>query len=142
MGRGRVEIGAEQFVARRGKRKQAVGQRRYGTATHRAGESDGRGFAGQVFGVAVPGEPDQDIIVGSRGAYTLPDQFNLDLALEKEFKIKNVRFALFLQAFNVFNFGVADMVETSTSNSARPFGQMTSITDPFYLRIGARFDFN
>ncbi len=82
------------------------------------------------------------IIAGARGEYELPDRFMLDLSLEKEFKIKNMRLALFANAFNLLNQGVATSVYQYTSSKVRSFGQMLTINAPFYLRVGARFDFN
>jgi outer membrane receptor protein involved in Fe transport len=94
------------------------------------------------LGLALNGVTGTSIIASSRGEYVLPDQFNVDLSLEKEFKIQNFRMTFFVNAFNLFNSGVASSVEATTSHSLRPFGTMRSITAPFYLRVGARFDFN
>lgn len=63
------------------------------------------------------------------------NQLGVDLGLEKEFKITNFRMTFSANAFNLFDSGVADQVETTTDHSSRPFGLMRSITDPFYLRI-------
>lgn len=84
----------------------------------------------------------QTIVSGKRGAFELPTRINLDMTLEKEFKINNLRFAVFANAFNLLNQGKATVVETTTNHPSRAFGEMTAINAPLYLRIGARFDFN
>ncbi len=113
-----------------------------GVVEFKSGNPYSRWLDSTQEGISLNGLSNDTIIAGRRGEYTLPNQFNLDVALEKQFRLDKFNFAVFLQAFNVFNSGVADDVETTTSSSVRPFGQMTSITDPFYLRIGARIEFN
>lgn len=93
-------------------------------------------------GVYLSGDASESIIAGKRGEYVLPTRFNLDLALEKEFKIKSLRFTVFANAFNLLNQGKATGVENTTSHPSREFGRMTSINAPFYARVGARLDFN
>lgn len=93
-------------------------------------------------GVYLSGDNTEQIIAGKKGEYVLPTRVNLDLQLEKEFKIKNLRLSVFAEAFNLLNQGKATGVQTTTSHPTRPFGEMTSINAPFYARIGARISFN
>ncbi|HOW44063.1 MAG TPA: TonB-dependent receptor [Candidatus Aminicenantes bacterium] len=77
-----------------------------------------------------------------RGSRRLPDTVQLDLRLEKAFKIKNVTLAAFADCFNVFNQGIATTVWTNSSNPAYEFERMLTINTPRMFQLGARIEFN
>lgn len=77
-----------------------------------------------------------------RGSRRLPDTVQLDLRLEKAFKIRNVTLAAFADCFNVFNQGVAASVWTNSSNPTYPFERMLTINTPRMFQLGARIEFN
>jgi len=76
-----------------------------------------------------------------RGSRKLPDVSILDLRLEKAFKFKPVTLRVFADVFNVFNVGKATGVNGNSSHPSIPFEEMSSITDPRVLRLGAKIEF-
>lgn len=77
------------------------------------------------------------------GAYRLPDQFLIDLRLEKEFRIgDSLTLRVFGDAFNVTNANTATAWEVSSNSTARKFQETTAILDPRVFRLGARIEFN
>ena len=113
-----------------------------GMAEFFSGNPYSRILSASQLGYSLTGGANPSVISGTRGSYELPSRLNLDVSLEKEFRIKNLRFAVFANAFNLLNQGKATSVENTTSHPTRAFGEMTSINAPLFLRIGARFDFN
>ena len=94
------------------------------------------------LGVALKNVSTQTVRVSERGAYGLPTQHVLDLRLEKQFEIgSKLRLAVFADCFNVFNEGKATEEYTTDGSSAKPFGTMTSISDPRVFRLGGRIEF-
>ena len=77
-----------------------------------------------------------------RGARRLPDFTQLDLRLEKTFKISNFMLSVFADCFNVFNSGVATSVWTNSSNTSYPFERMMTISASRVFQLGARVEFN
>ena len=82
------------------------------------------------------------IYAETRGAENLPDTVQLDLRLEKTFRISIFNLGVFADCFNVFNRGVATGIWTNSSNTGTyKFKQMTSINDPRIFQLGARIEF-
>ena len=77
-----------------------------------------------------------------RGSRRLPDITELDLRLEKSFKIANVTLSAFADCFNVFNQGVATNVWSNSSNKTYEFERMLNISTPRLFQLGARIEFN
>ncbi len=77
-----------------------------------------------------------------RGSRRLPDTVQLDMRLEKAFKIKKVTLAAFADCFNVFNRGVATSVWNNSSNPTYEFDRMLTINNPRMFQLGARIEFN
>jgi hypothetical protein len=72
----------------------------------------------------------------------LPAVTQLDLRLEKTFRLQPVTFGIFADCFNIFNRGVSTGVWTNSSNtSANYYLKMTSINDPRIVQLGARIEF-
>jgi hypothetical protein len=88
------------------------------------------------------------ILAEERGSRRLPDAMQLDLRLEKAFKISNVTLSVFADCFNVLNRGVATVMNSNnpvwvnSSNTTYPFGRMMTINTARYFQLGARIDFN
>ena len=82
------------------------------------------------------------IYAEKRGSTFLPDIVQLDLRLEKAFRINPVRFAVFADCFNVFNRGVATGMWMNSSNlTTYKYLQMTAINDPRIFQLGGRIEF-
>jgi hypothetical protein len=74
------------------------------------------------------------------GSRRLPAQVALDLRLEKVFTFtERYKLGLILDAFNIFNRGVATGLNTRVNGA--DFGKANSVCDPRYFRVGARFFF-
>jgi hypothetical protein len=73
--------------------------------------------------------------------FRLPNLFNLDLRLSKEFKIGGQgRFTLIADAFNVLN--KATVLERAlAANSAASYNQIVEILNPRIFRFGVRLGF-
>ena len=101
-----------------------------------------RSVSSKYLGISTSKMKNTSIYAETRGARKLPDVKILDLRLEKSFKFGN-RFAIaaFADCFNVFNQGIATSVWTDSSNKARAFEQMTSISDPRIFQLGGRIEF-
>ena len=65
----------------------------------------------------------------------------LDLRLEKEFRFGRIAFAVFGDAYNVFNSNKSTEVYTNSSNPSIEFEKIEAIQDPRIFQIGARFEF-
>jgi hypothetical protein len=80
------------------------------------------------------------VFLESRGSERLPAQIALDLRLEKLFTFtERYKLSLILDAFNIFNRGVATGLRTQV-NGAK-YGKASGICDPKYFRVGMRFYF-
>ncbi len=82
------------------------------------------------------------IYAEERGHTFLPPALQLDLRLEKTFRIKPLNIAVFADCFNLFNRGVATGIWTNSSNlTTYKYLQMTAINDPRIFQLGARIEF-
>jgi len=81
------------------------------------------------------------IYAEERGHTKLPDTVQLDLRLEKTFRLKPIAFGVFADCFNVFNRGVATGMWMNSSNTSTKYMQMTAINDPRIFQLGARLEF-
>ncbi len=77
----------------------------------------------------------------ARGSRRLPPTSQLDLRLEKAFKIGGLTLSAFADCFNVLNRGVATSVWANSSNPTWPFERMMTINNPRLFQLGARFEF-
>jgi len=86
---------------------------------------------------------DVSIFAEKRGSNRLPDVKNLNLRLEKYFLFKNnMRLAVLLDVFNVFNWDAVREVETFYDPySEWQFGDVWWIQDPRAYKLGLRFEF-
>jgi hypothetical protein len=90
----------------------------------------------QVSGIA--GSP--WVFLEPRGSERLPAQIALDLRLEKILALSDLyKLGLILDAFNIFNRGVPTGLYAQ-ANGAN-YGKASSVCDPRYFRVGARFYF-
>lgn len=72
----------------------------------------------------------------------MPPFLQLDLRLEKTFKISMINLGLFADGFNVFNRGAATGWWMNSSNTATyKYKQMTAINTPRIFQLGARIEF-
>jgi outer membrane receptor protein involved in Fe transport len=76
-----------------------------------------------------------------RGTSGYPTQNQLDLKVEKAFKIGNVELKLFADIFNVFNDNTVISAYTNSSNPSRIYGEDLDIIDPRVVRFGAKIEF-
>ena len=82
------------------------------------------------------------IYAEERGHTFLPPVLQLDLRLEKTFKLKPLNIGVFADCFNLFNRGVATGIWTNSSNlTTYKYLQMTAINDPRIFQLGARIEF-
>jgi hypothetical protein len=77
------------------------------------------------------------IYVEPRGSHRYPMSKNLDIRLEKTFKIAKVKLGLLLDIFNVFNEGIVTSYSTYTTS----FEDILAIKNPRAFRAGLRFWF-
>lgn len=70
--------------------------------------------------------------------YRYDDQFNLDLRVQKDFKLGKVKVGVLADVFNVFNDGTVDDVVTEAGDE---FGETVGIVLPRRFRIGLRLYF-
>jgi outer membrane receptor protein involved in Fe transport len=91
-----------------------------------------------ISGPSAAGRP--TIFVESRGSQRLPAQVSLDFRLEKLFNFtEKLKLGLMLDAFNVFNRGVETGMEGNIASVN--YGKALYVSDPRYLRVGARLYF-
>ncbi len=76
-----------------------------------------------------------------RGNTGLPNQYELDLRVEKAFKIKNIQLSIFADIFNVFNSNFATSYRTDRSSSTLNWLEVDEILDPRVIRVGAKIEF-
>jgi hypothetical protein len=82
------------------------------------------------------------IYAEERGHTFLPATMQLDLRLEKIFRLKPLAVGVFADCFNLFNRGVATGMWMNSSNLAiYKYMQMTAINDPRIFQLGARIEF-
>jgi hypothetical protein len=82
------------------------------------------------------------IYAEERGHTYLPPAVQLDLRLEKTFRIKPLNIGVFADCFNLFNRGVSTGMWTNSSNlTTYKYLQMTAINDPRIIQLGARIEF-
>jgi hypothetical protein len=84
----------------------------------------------------------QTVFAEKRGSEALPATKNLDLRLEKAFKLGNVTLSVFGDCFNVFNQARATSVVGASNNPFQVYGQMLTINNPRTFQLGARIEFN
>jgi hypothetical protein len=77
------------------------------------------------------------IYAEQRGSNRYPDSKNLDIRLEKTFKIGKVKLGLLVDIFNVFNEGIVTSYSTYTTS----FEDILTIKNPRAYRAGLRFWF-
>jgi hypothetical protein len=93
-------------------------------------------------GVGLLNQGNINIFAEKRGDRGLPDQTLLDLRVEKAFKIKNWRFMVFADIFNVFNANTTITLRSDSSHPRYVFMETTDIVDPRVVRLGAKIEFN
>lgn len=77
-----------------------------------------------------------------RGAYRYPGMHDLDIRLEKFFKLGKVRLGVLVDIFNVFNDDTITDYETNLDPWPEyPFGYVWGIKGPRTFRLGARVEF-
>jgi len=88
-----------------------------------------------------PHQGDISIYADKRGSTGLPDNWLLDLRLEKMFRIKGTYFSVFADCFNVFNEMIITGYYMTSNSTSTPYLRQTGINDPRIFRLGARFGF-
>ena len=81
------------------------------------------------------------IYAEQRGSSHLPDFYQLDLRLEKTFRISAISLGVFADCFNVLNRGASTGVWLNSSNTGTPYFRMTSINTPRIFQLGARIEY-
>jgi len=83
----------------------------------------------------------KDIMPAAMGSNRYPAQHNLDLQVEKIFKISGeLRLSVLASAFNIFNAATVTGVN-SILNISEPYGKVTSLVNPRVFRAGLRLYF-
>jgi len=83
----------------------------------------------------------KNIILDARGSKRYPAQHNLDLQIEKSFKIGGkLRLSVMGSAFNIFNASTVVGIN-STVNISDPYGSVSGLVNPRVFRAGFRFYF-
>jgi len=108
-----------------------------GTRTTRTVSSNYLGLTG---GNALP-QGNTTVFGETKGDTPYPDFWQLDLRLEKTFRISVVNLGLFADCFNVFNKAFKTGMWMNSSNTNTPYKQMTGISDPRIFQLGARIEF-
>jgi hypothetical protein len=82
------------------------------------------------------------IYAETRGSTHLPPFYQLDLRLEKTFKISVINLGIFADCFNVLNRGAATGEWMNSSNqTVYKYLQMTGINTPRIFQLGARIEY-
>ncbi len=77
-----------------------------------------------------------------RGSTLYPDFWQLDLRLEKTFRVSFISLGIFADCFNVFNRAFKTGMWMNASNqSVNKYLVMTAINDPRIIQLGARIEF-
>lgn len=83
------------------------------------------------------------VFAEARGSNGYPNQFYVDLRVEKYFRLSNrLSFSVFCDIFNLFNTNTTTGVITSSSNPNYTFGATTSIFGPQVFRVGGKIELN
>jgi len=83
----------------------------------------------------------KDIMPAAMGSNRYPSQHNLDLQVEKIFKISGeLRLSVLASAFNIFNAATVTGAN-SILNISEPYGNVTSLVNPRVFRAGLRLYF-
>ncbi|MCP5052892.1 MAG: TonB-dependent receptor [bacterium] len=88
----------------------------------------------------LPGSVDSnntDILLEPRGSHRYPTSTNLDIRLEKTFRLGGSKIGVLLDVFNLFNEGVVTEYDTVDTN----FEEVLTIKTPRAFRAGLRFWF-
>jgi hypothetical protein len=86
----------------------------------------------------IPGRP--WVYLESAGSRRLPTQISLDLRMEKLFAFSpRYKLGLILDAFNIFNRGVAAGLNTQVNGAN--YGKASGVCEPRYFRVGMRLYF-
>ncbi len=88
-----------------------------------------------------PKQGDVSIYPETRGSSGLPDVWQLDLRLEKNFRIKGINLGVFADCFNVSNDMIITSYNMTSNNPNTPYLRQTGINDPRIFRVGAKFEF-
>jgi outer membrane receptor protein involved in Fe transport len=100
-----------------------------------------RTITSSLIGVSLP-QGATTIYAETRGSDSLPDFWQLDLRLEKTFRISVLNVGIFADCFNVFNMAFATAMWTNSSNlTTYKYREMTGINDPRIVQLGARIEF-
>ena len=75
------------------------------------------------------------------GGHGYPTLTNLDLRLEKEFRIKGIRMSVFGDAFNIFNDNAVTVVRTISNRTSYEFQDPRTIVPPRIFQLGAKIEF-
>jgi len=98
-------------------------------------------YLGLTGANALP-QGNETIYAEARGATGYPDFWQLDLRLEKTFRISVINLGVFADCFNVFNKGFKTTMWLNSSNQTiYQYLQMTAINDPRIFQLGARIEF-
>jgi hypothetical protein len=82
------------------------------------------------------------IYAEKRGSTFEPHVVQLDLRLEKTFRLEPITFGIFADCFNVFNRGAATAMWMNSSNQTTyEYKEMTAINNPRIFQLGARIEF-
>jgi outer membrane receptor protein involved in Fe transport len=109
-----------------------------GTAATRIIRSDYVGLSGAN---ALP-QGYETIYAETRGSTFYPDFWQLDLRLQKDFRVSFISLSIFADCFNVFNraFKTGMWLDSSRTTTYK-YLQMTAINDPRIFQLGARIEF-
>lgn len=88
------------------------------------------------------GQGNTNINAETRGYNGHPDFYQIDLRLEKAFRIDKWQIKVFADAFNVLNSNITTGVYSDSSHPTQPYNQTTSIMNPRVVRLGAKIEFN
>jgi hypothetical protein len=80
------------------------------------------------------------IFIEQRGTQRLPARINLDLRIEKTFRVtESMKIGLIFDCFNIINRGVETYVDNRVTSDN--FGKAIYVCDPRYFRVGLRLFF-
>jgi hypothetical protein len=94
----------------------------------------------KLVGLKTLGQGNGVINIEKRGSSSYPNYYQLDLKIEKEFKISNISFSVFADAFNVFNTNISTEYYTVDIANTKHYLETTKIQKPRVLRLGVKLD--
>jgi hypothetical protein len=98
-------------------------------------------YLGLTGANALP-QGNETIYAETRGTTGYPDFWQLDLRLEKTFRVSFINLGIFADCFNVFNRAFkTGMWMNSSNQTVNKYLVMTSINDPRIFQLGARIEF-